>query len=151
MVPTINNGWNIFFHPCLIEQLTSLNNDVVKLREKDPAGYKKKNKAKLLAAINHLIFEKIPQDPTLPEYRQGETLGVKNKHWFRAKFFQQYRLFFRFDSASKIIIFAWVNDEKTKRAYGSKSDAYLVFKKMLANGRPPGSWDQLLSESNEAN
>lgn len=113
MEPIIKNGWNIFFHPCLESQLTLLNAGVSKLRKKDPVGYKKKSKAKLLAAINHLMFEKIPQDPALPEYRQGETLGTQNKHWFRAKFFQQYRLFFRFDSNSKIIIFAWVNNEKT--------------------------------------
>lgn len=108
METIIKNGWSIFFHPCLISQLTLLNADVNKLREKDPVGYKKKSKTKLLAAINHLMFEQIPQDPALPEYRQGETLGAQNKHWFRAKFFQQYRLFFRFDSSSKIIIFAWV-------------------------------------------
>jgi toxin YhaV len=74
-------------------------------------------------------------------------LGDDHKHWFRAKFFQQYRLFFRFDSASKIIVYAWVNDEKNKRAYGSKTDAYRVFEKMLNSGHPPASWNQLLKEA----
>jgi toxin YhaV len=73
-----------------------------------------------LAAIQKLIFEKIPQDSTLPEYRQGITLGDEHKHWFRAKFFQQYRLFFRYHLESKIIVYAWANDESTKRAYGKK-------------------------------
>ena len=49
----------------------------------------------------------IPQDPTRPEYRQGDTLGDEHKHWFRAKFFQQYRLFFRFHAQAKVIVFAW--------------------------------------------
>ncbi|TAK78039.1 MAG: hypothetical protein EPO11_01830 [Gammaproteobacteria bacterium] len=75
--------------------------------------YKQKNSTKRLAAITKLIFEKIPQNPTLLEYRQGITLGDDNKHWFRAKFFQQYRLFFRFHLESKIIVYAWVNDEDT--------------------------------------
>jgi toxin YhaV len=74
-------------------------------------------------------------------------LGDEHKHWFRAKFFQQYRLFFRFDSESKIIVYAWVNDEKNKRAYGSKTDAYRVFEKMLNSGHPPDSWDHLLDEA----
>jgi len=89
----------------------------------------------------------IPQDPTLPEYRQGSTLGDENKHWFRAKFFQQYRLFFRFHTESKIIVYAWVNDERNKRAYDKKSDAYRVFEKMLKSGHPPNSWEELLRVS----
>lgn len=44
---------------------------------------------------------------------------------------------------SKIIIFAWVNDETSKRAYESNTDAYRVFKKMLENGNPPDHWDNL--------
>lgn len=36
-------------------------------------------------------------------------------HWFRAKFFQQYRRFFRYHQASKIIVYAWVNIEATLR------------------------------------
>ncbi len=79
-------------------------------------------------------------------------MGDTHKHWFRAKFFQQYRLFFRFHLKSRIIVFAWVNDEMIKRAYDSKTDAYRVFKKMLDSGRPPDDWDALLREArNEAN
>ena len=71
-----------------------------------------------------MAFEVIPQDPTRPEYRQGNTLGHAHKHWFRAKFFQQYRLFYRFHVQAKVIVFAWVNDEDTRRAYESADDAY---------------------------
>jgi toxin YhaV len=31
------------------------------------------------------------------------------------------------------------------RAYGSKSDAYAVFARMLASGQPPDSWDKLMA------
>lgn len=117
------------------------------LRAKNPVHYKEKNHTKRLAAITKLVFDKIPQDPTLPEYRQGTTLGEEHKHWFRAKFFQQYRLFFRYHLESKIIVYAWVNDEQSKRAYDSKSDAYLVFKTMLRKGRPPSDWNSLLKEA----
>lgn len=40
-------------------------------------------------------------------------------------------------------MFVWVNDEKNKRAYGSKTDAYRVFEKMLNSGHPPDGWNQL--------
>jgi toxin YhaV len=61
-------------------------------------------------------------------------------------------LFFRYHDASKIIIYAWVNDDDTKRAYESKADAYRVFSKMLKKGHPPDDWDQLYKESkNQSN
>jgi toxin YhaV len=106
-----------------------------------------KNPSKRLAAIARLAFEVIPQDPARPEYRQGNTLGAAHRHWFRARFFQQYRLFFRYHARSKVIVYAWVNDERSKRAYNSKDDAYRVFGKMLESGHPPDDWDQLLNEA----
>jgi toxin YhaV len=143
----IINGWCLLAHPLFLNQLESLIMEVEKIRKKNSAHYKEKNSTKRLAAIIKLIFEKIPQDPTLPEYRQGSTLGDEYKHWFRAKFFQQYRLFFRYHLESKIIVYAWVNDESTKRAYNDKSDAYNVFKKMLNKGYPPDDWNDLFKEA----
>ncbi|KMT64174.1 type II toxin-antitoxin system YhaV family toxin [Catenovulum maritimum] len=146
----IVHGWTLYAHPLFIEQVETLEQKVKALKAKDPSGYLKKNNTKRLAAINKLAYEIIPQDPTLPEYRQGKTLGDDNKHWFRVKFFQQYRLFFRFHLESKVIIYAWVNDENNKRAYDSKSDAYKVFAKMLKSGNPPDDWDALLKAASKA-
>jgi toxin YhaV len=145
--PLVVNGWTIFAHPLFLNQVEELVQQVETLKQKDPNGFTKKNASKRLAVIVRLAFEIIPQDPTRPEYRQGSTLGNEYKHWFRAKFFQQYRLFFRYHAQSKAIVYAWVNDEDTKRAYESGDDAYRVFRKMLDSGRPPDGWDQLLSES----
>jgi len=150
LTPLVVNGWTIFAHPCFLEQLKELTLQVEALEQKDPVNYIKKNASKRLAAITQLAFEIIPQDPSRPEYRQGSTLGDQHKHWFRVKFFQQHRLFFRYHAASKIIVLAWVNDTDTKRAYDSKTDAYQVFKRMLDSGHPPDDWDQLLKESTPA-
>lgn len=147
VVPVVVNGWTVFAHPLFLDQLDVLIAQVEALRKKDPAGYTRKNASKRLAAIAKLAFEVIPQDPGRSEYRQGGTLGDDRKHWFRAKFFQQYRLFFRYHQDSKIIVFAWVNDEDTKRAYGSGDDAYLVFRKKLESGHPPDDWAVLLAEA----
>lgn len=141
------NGWTIFAHPLFLSQIEQLVNQVELQKQKDPINYRKKNASKRLAAIFKLAFEAIPQDPSRTEYRQGGTLGDEHKHWFRAKFFQQYRLFFRFHEASKIIVLAWVNDEDTKRAYQSNDDAYKTFRKMLEAGHPPDDWNELISES----
>ena len=143
--PLVVNGWALFAHPIFLDQLDALTAQVEALRRKDPTGYAKKNATKRLAAIAKLAFEVIPQDPARPEYRQGDTLGPEHKHWFRAKFFQQYRLFFRYHAPSKVIVFAWVNDEGTKRVYESSDEAYRVFRKMLQSGHPPDDWKQLLA------
>ena len=145
--PLVIHGWTVFAHPLFLAQLEALAQQVESLRHKDPVGYRGKNATKRLAAITRLAFDVIPQDPARPEYRQGNTLGEDHKHWFRAKFFQQYRLFFRYHAPSKVIVLAWVNDEDTKRAYESSDDAYRVFRKMLESGHPPGDWDQLLAEA----
>ena len=138
----------MFAHPLFLAQLEKLTVAVEKLQQSDPVGYQKTANAKLLAALRQLVFETIPSDPTRADYRQGGTLGSDRKHWFRAKFGNgRFRLFFRFDSKAKIIIFAWVNDETTLRTYGSKTDAYAVFRKMLDEGNPPDSWPALLDAS----
>lgn len=141
------NGWNIFAHPLFLDQFEELLTRVEHLRQRKPKEYKKKNATKRLAAIAKLAFDVIPQDPTRSDYRLGDTLGDEYKHWFRAKFFQQYRLFFRYHQESKIIVFAWVNDENSKRAYDSNTDAYRVFKKMLEGGHPPDDWNDLLKDA----
>ena len=77
------HGWTVFAHPLFLAQLETLTAQVEALRRKDPVGYVKKNATKRLAAIRQLAFEVIPQDPTRPEYRQGNTLGDQHRHWFR--------------------------------------------------------------------
>lgn len=139
----IVNGWTLYAHPLFLDQLEDLLQAVEKARLKDPAGYTRKNATKRLAAVAKLAFEIIPQDPERPDYRQGDTLGEDRKHWMRAKFFQQYRLFFRFRKSERIIVLAWVNDAETLRAYGSRTDAYAVFNKMLDRDNPPDDWAAL--------
>jgi toxin YhaV len=147
--PLVVNGWAIFAHPLFLDQVESLALEVEALRARDPAGFASKNATRTLAAITRLAFTIIPQDPTRPEYRQGNTLGAGRRHWFRAKFFQQYRLFFRQHAPSRLIVYAWVNDEGTKRAYDSSTDAYRVFRKMLDSGHPPDDWETLVAEARE--
>lgn len=145
--PLAIHDWTVFAHPLFMAQVEALAQEVGALKQKDPAGYVKKNATQRLTAIAKLAFDVIPQDPARAEYRQGATLGADRKHWFRAKFFQQYRLFFRYHAGGEMIVYAWVNDDDTKRAYESSDDAYRVFRKMLESGHPPDDWDQLLSQA----
>ncbi len=148
--PLVVNGWSIFAHPLFLDQLESLIAQVEKARRKDPKNFHRKSAAKRLAAIAKLAFDSIPQDPARPEYRQGEALGKDRRHWFRAKFYQQYRLFFRFSASQRVIIYAWVNDDETLRAYESETDAYRTFQRMIDRGTPPDDWTRLQAEARAA-
>ncbi|MEY4520473.1 MAG: hypothetical protein RLZZ499_3073 [Cyanobacteriota bacterium] len=99
----IINGWCIYAHPLFISQVEELTEQVERLRQKYPQDYQQKNATKRLAAINKLAFEIIPQDPTRPEYRQGNTLGSGYKHWFRAKFFSNIVCSFDIISNKKLL------------------------------------------------
>ena len=145
--PIVVHGWTIYAHPLFLAQLETLARQVEELRRRDPRGYLRKNPTKRLAAIVRLAFDVVPGDPARPEFRQGDTLGDEHRHWFRAKFFQRYRLFFRFHAASRVIVYAWVNDEDTRRSYESADDAYRVFRRMLERGRPPDDGAKLLAEA----
>ncbi|CAM4207504.1 Toxin YhaV [Novosphingobium lubricantis] len=147
---TIVNGWTLFAHPLFLGQIERLTDVVAKKAKKDPKGYTSSADAKLLAALRKLVFDVVPANPMRPEFRQGGTLGPDRKHWFRAKFGGgRFRLFFRYSTSGKIIIYAWVNDRETLRTYGAKSDAYAVFAKMLDSGDPPEDWAALVAASAE--
>lgn len=90
------------------------------------------------------MLEVIPADPARPEYRQGNTLGEAYRNWFRVKFLGRFRLFFRYDSRSRLIVYAWVNDERSLRQRGARNDPYEMFRRMLEAGNPPDDWAALI-------
>jgi toxin YhaV len=138
------NGWVLLFDPHFEAQFQKLTKKVEKANHRLGDKVENSNHFKRYAAVTKLVFEVIPNDPNHNDFALGNTLSQEFKSWRRAKFLQQYRLFFRFDSSTKTIIYSWFNDEETLRAYGSKSDAYLTFVKMLQRGKPPTDWSQLV-------
>ena len=141
------HGWNLLFHECLSDQLQKLYAASLRAQQQDPQGFESNTNVRLFAALSKLIFDVVPSDPNREEYRQGNTMGVTFRHWRRAKLGQRFRLFFRFDSKTRVILFAWVNDENTLRSSGSKSDPYTVFQRMLERGHPPDDWAALVAVS----
>ena len=141
------HGWNLLFHECLSDQLQKLYAASLRAQQQDPQGFESNANVRLFGALSKLIFDVVPSDPNREEYRQGNTMGVTFRHWRRAKLGQRFRLFFRFDSKTRVIIFAWVNDENTLRSSGRKSDPYTVFQRMLERGHPPDDWAALVAVS----
>lgn len=123
------HGWTLLFHDCVVEQLRKLHQAARRAEHNSPQDFGSNANVKLFRALSQLMLEVIPGDPSRDEYRQGNTLGASHRHWRRAKIGRRFRLFFRYDSRSRVIVFAWVNDEQTLRSSSSASDPYAVFEK----------------------
>src|ERR1051325_11360036 len=140
------DGWNLLVWKEFARQFADLVAEVRKLRQADPIGYERHPRVKLFAMLMHLLFEVIPTDPDAPQFRQGNTLGTAHRHWRRAKFARRFRLFFRFHTPSRVIVYTWLNDEDTLRKAGARTDPYVVFRQMLERGRPPSDLADLVTE-----
>ena len=132
------NGWRILLHPLVPQRMDEWSQQA---QRGDVRAQK------LLAGLRKLMLEVVPSDPGHPQFFLGHSMGAEFAHWRRAKMYQRYRLFFRFSSEFKTIVFVWINDETTLRTHGATSDAYAVFSKMVRRGTPPDDLDALLRES----
>ena len=141
------SGWKLFVHPAFSNTFDALVAEVERLRTADRKGYKKHPKTKLLKQIVDLVEIEIPRNPGAAEYSLGNTLGPEHRHWRRAKFLRRFRLFFRYSSKDRVIIYAWVNDQNTLRKAGGRNNPYTIFNSLLRKGRPPDGWDVLMTEA----
>ncbi len=145
----VSNGWNLFYFRLFGEILNQLEVEVTALAQKDPQGLPHHSKAKLLKAVIENVRTEVPSDPEHRNFWLGGTLGDSYKDWRRVKHRlpPRYRLFFKFSSKEKRIVYVWLNDESTLRKAGAKTDVYEVFKRMLGRGDVPNSFADLLKES----
>ena len=141
------HGWTLQMSKAFTGVYDALENEVARLQAADPAGWRGHSKAKVFAAVKQLMYEVIPANPDAAKFLQGNTLGAEHRHWRRAKFMHRFRHFFRFDSATRVIVYVWLNDENTLRKAGSKTDPYAVFLRRLDRGDPPDDWAGLLADA----
>lgn len=139
------NGWRLYTWSAFRDRWDELMKAVEELRREDPTGYKHHPRTRFLAHLRKVVLEDIPRDPGDARYRQGKTMGSDYTHWRRAKFGGRFRLFFRYHSGARMIVYVWLNDEDTLRKAGSRSDVYATFRSMLETGRPPSDWDNLVA------
>lgn len=141
------HGWTLLFHDAITQQLRKLQVAAQRAERVEPQEFESNANVKLFRALSQLIMEVVPSDPGREDFRQGNSLGPAHRHWRRAKIGRRFRLFFRYDSRAKVIVYAWVNDEQTLRSAGSRSDPYAVFERMLERGNPPDDWEALVAAS----
>ena len=102
----MSGQWSLLFHQCLLEQLERLKAASDKALATNSENAQDNANVKLYAALARLALETIPSDPARDAYRQGNTMGPEFRHWRRAKIGQRFRLFFRYDSGTRVIIYA---------------------------------------------
>jgi toxin YhaV len=141
------HGWNLLFHDGLIEQLQKLQTAAQKAKAQDPQGFESNANVKLFNALAQLMLETVPSDPSRDEYRQGNTMGPAFRHWRRAKLGRRFRLVFRFDSKTRIIIFMATMGAQTYLAKRQARADLTAFDAMMARagGEPPREGDRILT------
>ena len=102
----MSSPWTLLFHQCVIAQLDRLTAAADRARASNPKTAHENANVKLHAALAKLILETVPSDPARDEFRQGNTMGPEFRHWRRAKIGRRFRLFFRYDSRSKVIVYS---------------------------------------------
>jgi toxin YhaV len=137
------NGWTFLAWPAFDERWSRLILAVAKKRTQDPEGYKTSPEARLLKGLVLVIRDHIARDPNAPAHRLRRDLAA----WRRVQVFGRYRLFYRFSSAHRVVVLAWLNDEHTLRKEGAKTDPYAVFAGLLARGAIPSDWSALVAGS----
>lgn len=152
-VAVVRNGWAIWFWPEFRSRYQALRARTQTLRRTlPPPEFVSHPDVKLFAVLRQVVNERVPGDPAAEEYRLGASLGREYGNWRRVKgrgLPERYRLFFKFSSARRVIVFAWLNDALTLRKAGARSDAYAVFRRMLLRGSPPEDFNVLLRQAKD--
>ncbi|QJR79641.1 hypothetical protein CA267_001920 [Alteromonas pelagimontana] len=147
------HGWTFYWHKAFQIIYSNLLSEVVKLSEKDPDHFDQHPTFKLYESVNNCIFHRVAPDPAHKQFNLGDTFRERNmKHWRRVKKGMPYRfrLFFQYNSGEGAILLAWLNDHSTLRKHNAKTDVYTVFKKKVASGEIPNSFNDLLKECTAA-
>ena len=148
--PRTSHGWQIWFGELFDVRWRTLRDRVKYLKaELDASHFEAHPDVKLFATLVHIIHETVPRAPEHSDFRLGKTLGDRFTGWRRVKRHglpDRMRLFFKFSSARKLIVFVWLNDADTLRKEGASSDPYAVFRRMLETGNPPDDLVDLLRE-----
>ena len=144
-----SHGWEIWFGELFDARWRALREQVKHLKATlDAKAFQAHPDAKLFAALVNIVHEAL-SDPAAPQFLLGNTLGAEHRGWRRVKgngLPERMRLFFKFSVARKVIVFAWLNDQRTLRKQGGSTDVYAVFQQMLKAGRPPDTLDDLLKK-----
>lgn len=131
---TKKNNYLLKSHEFFFLRTFELSQEIKKLLEKQLTSEQltQHPTIKLAKKVLRATFEIIPADPNHPDYRLVNELRKYRRY---KKGLKRYRLFFGFSSQPKIILYLYLNDDKSLRKEGSRSDPYEQFKKFVSQGK----------------
>ena len=120
------------------------------LKIANPNTYRQHPETKFLNDIIKALKE-CTKDPTKKDYLFTSMLPKELRHWKRIKkgMPNRYRLFFQYQSSTKIIVYVWINGAKNIRREGHKNDVYKAFITIVNRGDIPNAFEDLRSKSTE--
>ncbi len=133
-------------HPLLLDQLDTLIAAAGRARQSDPVGWHgnaNDQAAGLLARSDARAGATQPARGRVPA--GGNTLGpARHRHWFRVTFGANwFRLFFRPDSALRLVVYAWVTDRDTLRQCRRRKQSLRgVAPVCWLHGNPSDDWPE---------
>ena len=117
---TERHGWTLAVHPLFLAQLGRLR---LAAQLKPPAHAE----ARLLATLNHLVFDRIPADPQCCSHAVNVDGGMLRPGWWAARFSGgRFTLYYQADAAARRIVYAWVADRETMPDPIIRNEAFVL-------------------------
>jgi toxin YhaV len=128
------HGWTVLFSEPFLSAYGDLSAKTRKLKhELSEEEYERHPDVKLFLTVRELTRDIIPSDPHHAGYRLHGDLSKFRRTKGRG-LPGRYRLFWVFSEQLKVIIFLYLNDSRSLRKEGDRSDPYRVFSGMVSRG-----------------
>jgi len=128
------HGWTVLFSEPFLSAYGDLSAKARKLKHELPEEeYEQHPDVKLFLTVRELTRDIIPSDPHHAGYRLHGDLSKFRRTKGRG-LPGRYRLFWVFSEQLKAIIFLYLNDSRSLRKEGDRSDPYRVFSAMVGRG-----------------
>ena len=105
-----------------------------------PEAYVRHRDVKAFLGVRDAVSEIVPRNPEDPNFLLSGPLAKFRRVKGRG-LPKRYRLFFVFSNSAKVIIFLYLNDERTLRKEGSPDDPYVIFTRMVQRGEIGADFD----------
>lgn len=129
------HGWTVLFAEPFLSAYGDLSAGARKLKaDLSEEQYVQHPDVKLFLTVRELTRDVIPSDPHHADYRLGGDLSKFRRTKGRG-LPRRYRLFWVFSDQLRVIIFLYLNDARSLRKAGDRSDPYRLFSAMVSSGQ----------------
>jgi len=136
------HGWTVLFTEPFLSAYGDLSARARRLKgELSEEEYVRHPDVKLFLTLRELTRDVIPSDPHHADYRLHGDLSKFRRTKGRG-LPRRYRLFWVFSDQLKVIIFLYLNDGRSLRKEGDRSDPYRLFSGMVSRDEIGGDFEE---------